>query len=71
MDAERLSRAREAGHRRTRSATVPGWGIGLAVVNTVITRHGGWVEVSSRPGAGTTFLIGLPQCADESDAEEA
>jgi len=71
MDAERLSRAREAGHRRTRSAKVPGWGIGLAVVNTVITRHGGWVEVSSRPGAGTTFLIGLPQCADESDAEEA
>ena len=67
MDAERLSRAREAGHRRTRSATVPGWGIGLAVVNTVVTRHGGWVEVSSQPGAGTSFLIGLPQCADEAD----
>jgi len=71
MDAECLSRVREAGHRRTRSAAVPGWGIGLAVVNTVITRHGGWVEVSSRPGAGTTFLIGLPRCADEAGAEEA
>jgi signal transduction histidine kinase len=68
MDPEVLSRVREAGHRRKGSGRAHGWGLGLAVVNTVVTRHGGWIDVISSPGAGTQFMIGLPQCAPEATA---
>jgi CHASE2 domain-containing sensor protein/signal transduction histidine kinase len=70
MDSEVLSRVREAGHRRSGSGRTHGWGLGLAVVNTVVSRHGGWIEVNSSPGAGTQFLIGLPQCAPEATAPD-
>lgn len=43
---------------------VPGVGLGLVFVRTVIERHGGRIEVSSRPGIGTTFHFTLAQ-ADE------
>lgn len=41
-----------------------GTGLGLAVAQQVITRHGGSIRAESLPGAGTTFFIELPACHD-------
>ncbi len=32
-------------------------GVGLAVVMSIVTRHGGEIEVESAPGKGTTFVL--------------
>jgi signal transduction histidine kinase/CheY-like chemotaxis protein/PAS domain-containing protein len=37
-----------------------GSGLGLATVYSIVTRHGGTVDVNSAPGNGTTFTITLP-----------
>ena len=37
-----------------------GAGIGLAVVKRIMENHGGSVEVTSKPGKGTTILLLLP-----------
>jgi CheY-like chemotaxis protein len=37
-----------------------GIGLGLSVVHGIVTRHGGRIELVSRPDAGTTFRIFLP-----------
>jgi PAS domain S-box-containing protein len=37
-----------------------GSGLGLAVAYSVVQSHGGRIEVSSRPGSGTTFQVFLP-----------
>ncbi|MFM0396918.1 CHASE2 domain-containing protein [Paraburkholderia phytofirmans] len=43
---------------------VGGAGLGMAFVKTVVTRHGGDVEVASEPGQGTEFTICLPVLED-------
>ncbi len=37
-----------------------GSGMGLAVVHNIVTNHGGRIELTSEPGAGTTFQVFLP-----------
>jgi len=44
-----------------------GSGLGLAITHSIVTRHGGHIDVTSAPGKGTTFTIHLPA----SDGEAA
>lgn len=46
--------------RLHRQDEFPGLGIGLATVQRIIERHGGWLQARASPGAGASFCFGLP-----------
>ena len=45
-----------------------GTGLGLAVVNQIVSAHGGTIDYVSQPGIGTTFKISLPLHVDVPDS---
>ena len=65
IDAGQLDRIFEPFHQLNpqRLATEQGLGLGLAITAGLVQRMGGRIEVESRPGRGSTFLIDLPLAA--------
>lgn len=49
---------------------IDGSGIGLAIVNKIITVHGGKVWATCKPNEGATFFFTLPQQHFEAQSEE-
>ena len=48
-------------YRQVSSTTLQaGTGLGLSIVKALVEAHGGWVEVISTPGQGTSFMVFLP-----------
>lgn len=60
IDSEDAQRIFERSVRGDAAGPRTGSGLGLAIVTTIALAHGGHVEVSSRPGGGSTFSLELP-----------
>jgi len=58
MSAELLSHIFEPFFTTRKS--VPGAGLGLALVYGIVRQHGAWIDVRSTEGKGSTFLIYFP-----------
>jgi signal transduction histidine kinase len=56
---ERFQRGRDTGD-------IPGSGIGLAVVDTLMQAMGGSVEIGDAPGGGADFKLLLPEARTSS-----
>ena len=48
-----------------------GTGLGLAMVYGAVEQNGGWIDVESAPGRGSTFRIFLPEAQTEPEAPSA
>jgi two-component system NtrC family sensor kinase len=62
MDKETLERAFEAFYTTKKSK---GTGLGLSLCYSIITGHGGTIEIESTPGQGTRVKIFLPLPAED------
>ncbi|MDB6085617.1 MAG: two-component system, OmpR family, phosphate regulon sensor histidine kinase PhoR, partial [Gammaproteobacteria bacterium] len=62
IPAEHIPRLTERFYRvdSGRSRTQGGSGLGLAIVKHALQRHGGWLDVQSEEGKGSTFTCHFP-----------
>jgi signal transduction histidine kinase len=60
MTPEQLARVFERFYRADTSGKIPGTGLGMSIVQEIVSLHGGKVSVASTAGLGTTVTIWLP-----------
>jgi signal transduction histidine kinase len=60
MPPEVKSRVFDRFYRGTQDSEAPGLGLGLAIVQALVTAHGGEVAAESTLGTGTSFIVRLP-----------
>ncbi len=72
MSSEEAQRVFERLYRveRSRDRRHGGAGLGLAIVAAIVVAHRGRVELTTAPGAGSTFRVILPAAPDLDDFEE-
>lgn len=64
MDAETLRRLGEKFYRARDATDRRGFGLGLSIVRSIVTAHGGRLAITSTPGSGSRFAIHLPALTD-------
>ncbi|UCF66280.1 MAG: PAS domain-containing sensor histidine kinase [Acidobacteriota bacterium] len=70
IPADEQRRVFDRFYRGRGTENIPGSGIGLATVRTVVERHGGSVELESRPGEGTVVRVSWPRAPESGSSSE-
>jgi signal transduction histidine kinase len=60
IEEKHLSHIFDKFYRIEESRSLPGHGLGLSFVRSVVQAHGGTIDVESKPKSGTTFTVALP-----------
>ncbi|WP_221795356.1 sensor histidine kinase [Oceanobacter mangrovi] len=61
MDAIAADRAFDRYWRGNTSGSTTGAGLGLYLVRKIVLAHGGQIQIDSRPGVGSRFILTLPE----------
>ena len=60
MTPEQLERVFEKFYRANPSGAIPGTGLGMAIIKSIIEQHGGSIMIDSEYGKGTKVMLYLP-----------
>ena len=60
MTSEQLKRVFEKFYRANPSGAIPGTGLGMAIIKSIIEQHGGSIMIDSEYGKGTKVMLYLP-----------
>ena len=61
IDKKDLPHIAKKFYRADRSRSTAGYGLGLSLVKSIVSSHGGEISVESDLGKGTTFTVALPR----------